>query len=204
MRLKLIKYLISKKTRKGVKAYMSDMNQISDEDDESAAARTGLAGVFVLCTNVLDMSEETAQQLYRERWTIETGFRYLKSNFDVRIPMKAGNCNSVTEHIEYTVGLSFVMYNIAQNIKLVRDSDNVRKCRFSGCADQTRYMLDQIIQNPSLLNITEQITKLMKRLILHKVGKSKLISHGNHEKKRGRYKSKKTIEGLNNTEAEYG
>ena len=107
---------------------MSDMNLISDEDDES---------VFVLCTNVLDMSEETAQQLYRDRWKIETGFRYLKSNFDVRNPMKAGNCNTITDHIEYTVGLSFIMYNFSQNIKLVRDSDNVRKCRFSGCADQT-------------------------------------------------------------------
>lgn len=195
MRLKLIKYVISKKTRKRVKVYMSDMNQISDEDDES---------VFVLCTNVLDMSEETAQQLYRDRWKIETGFRYLKSNFDVRNPMKAGNCNSITDHIKYTIGLSFVMYNITQNIKLVRDSDNVRKCRFSGCADQVRYMLDQIIQNPSLLNITEQITRMMKRLIMHKVGKPKLICNGNHDKKRGRYKSKKTIEGLNNTEVEYG
>ena len=118
--------------------------------------------------------------------------------------MKAGNCKSITDHIKYTIGLSFVMYNITQNIKLVRDSDNVRKCRFSGCADQVRYMLDQIIQNPSLLNITEQITKMMKRLIMHKVGKPKLICNGNHDKKRGRYKSKKTIDHLNNIEVEYG
>ena len=45
---------------------------------------------------------------------------------------------------------------------------------------------------------------MMKRLIMHKVGKPKLICHGKHDKNPGRYKSKKAIEGLNNTEVEYG
>ena len=101
MRLKLIKYVISKATRERIKTYMFDIKQSSNDDDESAAARTGPAGVFVLCTNNLNMSEEKAGQLYRRRWNIETGFRALKSNFDVRTPaarsghaapMKVSNC----------------------------------------------------------------------------------------------------------------
>ena len=69
MRLKLIKYVISKATRERIKTYMFDIKQSSNDDDES---------VFVLCTNNLNMSEEIAGQLYRRRWNIETGFRALK------------------------------------------------------------------------------------------------------------------------------
>lgn len=188
MRLKLIKYVISKATRERIKTYMFDIKQSSNDDDES---------VFVLCTNNLNMSEEIAGQLYRSRWNIETGFRALKGNFDVRTPMKVSNCNTITEIVEYTVGLSVIMYNISQHIKHTQDSDK-RECRFSHCAIQTRYMLEQIIINPSLINITNLIHELSHRLKTHLIRGIRWITKcGNHIKKRGRYKSKKTIESLN-------
>ena len=89
------------------------------------------------------------------------------------------------------------MYNISQHIKYTRDSEK-RECRFSHCAIQTRYMLEQIIINPSLINITNLIHELSNRLKTHLIRSIRWITMwGNHIKNRGRYKSKKTIESLN-------
>ena len=118
-------------------------------------------------------------------------------SFRLTAPMKVSNCIISTEMVEYTVGLSIIMYNISQHIKHTRDSDK-RECRFSHCAIQTRYMLEQIIINPSLINITNLIHDLSHRLKTHLIRSIRWITKcGNHIKKRGRYKSKKTIESLN-------
>ena len=111
--------------------------------------------------------------------------------------MKVSNCNTITEIVGYTVGLSIIIYNISQHIKHTHDSDK-RECRFSHCAIQIRYMLEQIIINPSLINITNLIHELSHRLKTHLIRGIRWITKcGNHIKKRGRYKSKKTIESLN-------
>lgn len=97
-RYKFTRYRVNKITRKIVSRYHCDIDNRSGEDE--------LSGEFLLCTNNLTMGDDDAITLYKDRWKIETSFKLLKSNFDIREPVKTPNCSNPMKQINYKVGMS--------------------------------------------------------------------------------------------------
>ena len=69
MKLKLVRYYVDKKTKKAVIGKYANDKDVLDEDNDN---------VYVLATNVLNLSNTDCMDLYKERWNVEVGFKRLK------------------------------------------------------------------------------------------------------------------------------
>ena len=150
---------------------------------------------FVVCTNNLTMSGDCATGLYKNRWKIETNFKLLKSNFDVREPVKTSNCKNPSKYIEYKVGLAFSLCNITtelQNASLVSDGRHARFCR---CAAEVRNLCKKVIDGTLEENCFASVYSRLMRHLSNKPDESR--KHGGRNHKRGRYTSKYRIDQSN-------
>ena len=187
MNLKLIKYAINKSTRKAVTTYFSNKGEPKEEDK---------CGIYVLCTNRLTLTEEQCITYYKQRWRIETAFKSLKSNFDVRNPLRVNNCKNPIQHVQYTLGLSFMMYNMARELKNKHDKVSDKSCRLSKCFAEIRELLIKTVLEPEMYDIVSRIQSIYLILSKH-LNIICLTTKGKRNHKVGRYKSMKTIENNN-------
>ena len=183
---KFIRYRVNKLTRNIVSEHHRNAGNATQEDETTSE--------FLLCINDLTIANDDAIKLYKGRWKIETKFKLLKSNFDIREPVKASNCKNPSKQINYNVGMSFALFNMTvdlQNESIVSDG---RKPRFSRCASEVRNLCDKAIYG-----LLDDIvfSDLMIRLMRHLSNKPDIRQHGCRNHKRGRYKSKYRIECLN-------
>ena len=56
-------------------------NLINNFDDKHLEGNAN-DSLYILCTNLIDLTFDECQELYKRRWTIETANKYLKSNLN--------------------------------------------------------------------------------------------------------------------------
>ena len=112
--------------------------------------------------------------------------------------MKINNCKNIDRHVQYTIGLSFTMHNLSQQLKRISDKTG-NKTRFSRCVTEIRELLDCILQDKPGYCINSHLTRILCTLCRYNNNYCKNLLNCNttHCKVRGRYKSKTTIEQLN-------
>jgi hypothetical protein len=197
--IKLIKYKVDDETRKIIKdrymSYKKDNDDVSDEDNDK---------IFVIATNLTNLSFDQIANLYKKRWNIEVCNKYIKSNFNVRHIVKQCNSTNTINKITFYTSLSILMYNVTMLEKLLLEKKHYYEHQKAIKYDYSqsvivykRYIIDTI--NPCYKKILmtrkqkENRMKVNKRTIL----KKKIM---NNNKKRGKYKSLYTVAKLNKNE----
>ena len=185
MRIKLVKYHVDKKTKKVIiKKYEEDNNKKNEDDDS----------LYVIATNVIDLTIDECIYLYKKRWSVEVAFKHLKSNFKLKYICKETNINDPVKKNKFWIDLSFLMYSMTTMIKNEIDNDITRKnCKYSKCASFIRKML--LNENNNISKLIVKLLKIKKRYQNNNKPNQNLTV--NIRGKRGRYKSFSTIVGKN-------
>jgi len=192
-KLRIIRYKVDKKTRKVI----LDHYNTNDQEDNLSE--------FVLITNDNRLSAIECIELYKKRWTIEVSFKFLKQNSNINRPLKIINAKAPNNIIQYTLGMSFAIYNASMVSKI--NNDNMCRlkykkngnCRFSRCCSNIKKLLDKLLDGDT--NIDEFLEKISIGLFKNQnrtvYSESDSIKRCTHTCKKGRYKSRSTIEQSN-------
>jgi len=155
MKIKLVRYRVDKKTKTVILDHYGELSK--DEDSESE---------FILATNDITLTNAQCIDYYKQRWNIEVGFKHLKSNFNVRNPLRAYNCHDILAHIAFTIAQSMTMYNISANICYMYLKTNGRSVRMTRCIEEVRGLFNKLIKDP-LISIADSIASFMKNFKKH-------------------------------------
>ena len=98
MKTKLVRYRVDKRTKKIILDHYDELSKTEDSESE-----------FILATNDLTLTNEQCIDYYKQRWNIEVGFKHLKSNFDVRNPLRAYKCDDIRAYISFPIAQSMTM-----------------------------------------------------------------------------------------------
>jgi len=190
MKLKIIRYIVDRRTRKIIKAHW-ETNKINNSEDDLS--------IFVLCTNDICRSEAQLIDLYKQRWKIEPAFGSLKSNFDIRKPIRTNNCKNFKNMLNFKLALSYCMFNLARSMKNKVDQTK-RKCRFTQCVAAIRTALCEQIHRHRYTSITKSyVDKIYRRIgrnpapIMRETSQCYDRTNILYQKRRGRHKSVNTI-----------
>lgn len=192
LKLKLVKYYINRSNRnKVIKKYIED-SALLDEDKDK---------VFIVATNLLSLTIDDCIYLYNRRWTSEVVFRYLKSNFNIRHIVKETNINNPLAKLNFWINISLYLYNITTIIKNLSDKTQNNNCRFSKCSQNIIdiFKNKNNVQNNNIKKYTDIICDdLMKMCKRYTNNRNDNTIDNSRSKKKGKYKSFKTIVHDNN------
>ena len=124
----LVFIAIDKKTKQIILDHYGELSKKDDSESE-----------FILATNDLTLTNTQCIDYYKQRWNIEVGFKHLKSNFDVRNPLRTYKCCDIRSIYLKTTGKSV---------------------RMTRCIAEVRGLFDKIIQDP-LYSIMDSIIGFM-------------------------------------------
>lgn len=112
MKLKLIRFSINHTN-----------NEVNNFDDEHKEGNEN-DSLYIICTNMTNLSFEECQELYKRRWKVETANKYLKSNTNLRNIKTDTKTNMLRiNKIYFTVAIDVMMYNLAIINKNILDRD---------------------------------------------------------------------------------
>ena len=186
MAVKLVRYRVDKKTKQIILDHYGELSQKDDSESE-----------FILATNDLTLTNIQCIDYYKQRWNIEVGFKHLKSNFDVRNPLRTYKCCDIRSYIAFPIAQSMAMYNISTYIRSIYLKTTGKSVRMTRCIAEVRGLFDKIIQDP-LYSIMDSIIGFMRQFKKHLLAKPNILNDANKDgiKNTGRYRSKMTVDTL--------
>lgn len=192
-KIKLIKYSVDKETREIIKSRYNGCDN-NDEDDDS---------IFVIATNLTDLSSKEMSELYKNRWSVEVCNKNIKSNFNIRHIVKQYNSLEPIKKISFYTSLSILIYNITTlekrllEMKYYYQHQKRIEYNYSQHVNLYKeYLIDTI--NPVNKTVVLTAERKMHRLIVNKRSTKKKKNYSRNNKIRGKYKSLEYMAKLNN------
>lgn len=182
--IKLIKYKIDKTTKKIITTKYENEKTLKNEDSDD---------VYILATNMLDLTAETCAILYKKRWLIETSIKHIKQNFSIQHIVKESNSDIYQDKLLFWTNMSISLYNIAVKIKNNLDNTSHKNAKLSKCCS---YVVNLFTNIKNYFNNKDQLTKICNEIILiskRHNNNRKPNSNVERKYKRGRYESYTTI-----------
>jgi len=105
-----------------LKLIMFSKNHKNNFDDKHLEGNAN-DSLYILCTNLTDLTFDECQELYKRRWKIETANKYLKSNLNLRNIKTDIKSKNPFNKIYFTVSIDIMMYNLAMINKNILDRE---------------------------------------------------------------------------------